>query len=101
MTIKTSFIYPPIPNRNFDWHAYVDGHEENTRLQGWGSTKEAAIAYLKERIEEEDEEALAGFWCKHCFTDVDDEKDLDRAGMCRPCVREAAREFRQEHGEVA
>jgi len=54
MIIKTSFVYPPIPNRNFDWLAYVDGHEENTRLQGWGRSEAEAIAELKERIEEEE-----------------------------------------------
>jgi len=53
MTIKTSFVYPPIPSRDSDWMAYLDGHEENTRLQGWGRTEAEAIAELKERIEEE------------------------------------------------
>jgi hypothetical protein len=51
--IKTAYIYPPIPSRNFDWQAWIDGREENSWLQGYGPTEEAAIAELKERIEEE------------------------------------------------
>jgi len=50
MEIKTSYIHPPIPSREFDWCAYVDGHEEGP--QGYGRTQEAAIAELMERIEE-------------------------------------------------
>ena len=51
MEIKTSYIYPPIPSRDFDWCAYIDGREESG-LQGYGRTAEAAIAELMERIEE-------------------------------------------------
>jgi hypothetical protein len=32
----------PIPNFNFDWEAWRDGHEE--RGMGYGATKEMAIA---------------------------------------------------------
>ena len=52
MQIKTSHIYPPIPIRSYDWMAYVDGHEEDTWLQGYGATEAQAIAELQERIEE-------------------------------------------------
>lgn len=34
--IITSFVYPPIPMRQFDWQAYFDGEEE---LGGYGSGK--------------------------------------------------------------
>ena len=50
MTIKTAFIYPPIPSRNFDYTAWIDGHEE--WLQGYGPTAALAIQDLQEQIEE-------------------------------------------------
>ena len=45
MTIKTSFVYPPIPIRSFDWQAFEDGYEPGDAL-GWGATEEEAIADL-------------------------------------------------------
>lgn len=46
--IKTSFDYPPIPWRNFDWCAYFDGEEEEGRY-GYGATENEAIDDLLER----------------------------------------------------
>ena len=43
--IVTSFVYPPIPVRNFDWCAYRDGTEETGRY-GYGATEADAIAEL-------------------------------------------------------
>ncbi|CAB4187955.1 hypothetical protein UFOVP1169_33 [uncultured Caudovirales phage] len=43
--IITSFIYPPIPIRKFDWCAYRDGTEESERY-GYGVTEDDAIADL-------------------------------------------------------
>ena len=40
--IITSHVYPPIPIRNFDWCAYVDGDEESERY-GYGETEQEAI----------------------------------------------------------
>lgn len=42
-------IYPPIPIRQFDWAAYVDGHEDG--VVGYGPTREAAVADLYEQLE--------------------------------------------------
>lgn len=28
LKIKVSHVYPPVPVRQFDWCAYIDGHEE-------------------------------------------------------------------------
>jgi hypothetical protein len=50
MTILTSCIAPPVPSRNFDFTAWVDGREE--WLQGYGPTAAAAIQDLQEQIEE-------------------------------------------------
>ena len=44
--IITSYINPPIPYRDIDWHAYFDG-EEDGLYHGYGATKEEAIADLK------------------------------------------------------
>lgn len=43
--IITTFVYPPIPLRQFDWVAYRDGTEESGRY-GYGPTKDKAIAEL-------------------------------------------------------
>lgn len=52
--IKTWFAYPPIPQRDHDWCAYRDGHEEDGNY-GWGRTEAEAIADLL-AIEEENAE---------------------------------------------
>lgn len=49
-SVKTSFVYPPIPFRCMDWQAWLDGHEESGPY-GTGSTEVEAIADLKEAIE--------------------------------------------------
>ena len=49
--IVVTHVYPPIPFRNFDWCAYVEGTEETGRY-GYGRTKQEAIDELMERIEE-------------------------------------------------
>lgn len=41
--IKTVCVYPPIPDRRFDWIAYFDGEEEAGDY-GYGATEQAAIA---------------------------------------------------------
>jgi hypothetical protein len=43
--IRTDFIYPPIPIRQFDWVAWLDGCEEDGPY-GYGQTEDAAIAEL-------------------------------------------------------
>jgi hypothetical protein len=50
--IKTSFVYPPIPLRDYDWCATFEGHEPGG-LIGYGRTEEAAIADLKAQAEED------------------------------------------------
>lgn len=48
--IVTEHIHPPIPDRSNDWLAYFDGQEEG--LRGFGPTEEAAIADLKQQVED-------------------------------------------------
>lgn len=50
MNIITENIHPPIPTRNYDWQAYVEGQEEGAC--GYGATKQEAIADLMEQNEE-------------------------------------------------
>jgi len=55
MNIRTEYICPPIPIRDFDWEA-VDADtydpECNNKQIGHGKTKEEAIADLLRQIEE-------------------------------------------------
>lgn len=50
--IKTNFDYPPIPNRNFDWSAWIEGTEDEDMLCGHGSTRDQAAADLLQQIYE-------------------------------------------------
>ena len=47
MKIVTEHINPPIPVRQFDWGAYLDGHEEDG-MYGMGRTEEEAVKDLLE-----------------------------------------------------
>lgn len=48
--IVTNYVYPPIPDRRFDWVAYPDGAEESGPA-GHGHTEAEAIAELKENLD--------------------------------------------------
>lgn len=63
MTIKTSFVYPPIPIRKFDWSAidedtYDADCDENgyfsTCPAGRGATEQEAIEDLMEQLAEKE-----------------------------------------------
>lgn len=49
--IVTDFVYPPIPSRNFDWVAYIDGQEEEG-FYGYGETEREAVNELLEMLED-------------------------------------------------
>jgi len=42
MTIQTSFVYPPIPMRHFDWSAVHESYEPGDPV-GRGVTEQEAI----------------------------------------------------------
>lgn len=42
--IRTSFVHPPIPDRSYDWAAWIDGEEEGAT--GRGRTESDAVAEL-------------------------------------------------------
>jgi hypothetical protein len=58
VTIRTKFVRPPIPIRNFDWCSWHPEYEERNWLAwaGWAATEAEAIADL-ERIDRERAEA--------------------------------------------
>lgn len=56
MRIITRNIYPPIPERGFDWCAYHEGDEERGYRYGWGATESEALDDLK-RLDQEEAEA--------------------------------------------
>ncbi len=55
--VRTSFDYPPIPIRQFDWSAIdddtYDGAEDSHCPIGHGATEQDAIDDLLEQIEED------------------------------------------------
>jgi hypothetical protein len=51
--VKTECIRPPIPIRNFDWVAWIDGEEENGK-HGYGETEKQATDDLLTQLGEED-----------------------------------------------
>jgi hypothetical protein len=59
LKIRTDFVYPPIPLRDFDWCAVdddtYDGAPECRCPIGYGRTEEAAIADLIEQIAERED----------------------------------------------
>lgn len=52
--IIVEFGNPPIPSRNFDYHAFFDGYEPGD-LVGFGATEDAAKADLLKQSEEDAE----------------------------------------------
>ncbi len=57
--VITSHIFPPIPDRRYDWCAYHDGEEE-TGHYGYGRTEQEALDDLarldQERAECDDDQ---------------------------------------------
>jgi hypothetical protein len=51
--IVTSFDYPPIPTRDCDWSAVLDGYDAGDPI-GRGPTETAAVADLLQQLEEKE-----------------------------------------------
>lgn len=49
-TIKTSFVYPPIPDRNSDWSAIFSDTYDYDSYVGRGATEAAAVIDLIEQV---------------------------------------------------
>ncbi len=52
MKIKTHFVYPPIPCRNFDWSAVDDDTYDMGAPIGHGATEQEAIEDLLDQLED-------------------------------------------------
>lgn len=50
MKIVTHHVYPPIPDRRFDWSAVDDDTYDGTGPVGTGATEAEAIADLEEKL---------------------------------------------------
>jgi len=53
--VQTEYVHPPIPTRDYDWAAALDGYEPGEPL-GQGPTEADAIYDLFLQIEEREEE---------------------------------------------
>lgn len=49
MNTVTTFVNPPIPSRNFDWSAVLEGYEGGDPI-GYGRTEALAITALQESL---------------------------------------------------
>ncbi len=49
MKIITDLVYPPIPIRNHDWQACIEGKEEDGPY-GYGTTEQEAIEDLTDQL---------------------------------------------------
>jgi len=54
-TVKTSYDYPPIPDRSMDWSAWIDGQEEHSAWYGHGQTELEALLDLHQHLVEDGE----------------------------------------------
>lgn len=79
LRICTEFVYPPIPDRNYDWQAWVEGEEESN-ICGRGRTESDAVAELLATLEEVREchpESLVECYC--------DNTHAQNATVCMYC----------------
>ena len=54
LRIRTEFVHPPIPLRQYDWAAWIDGEEER-HIVGRGMTESEAVSELLTTLDERDE----------------------------------------------
>lgn len=52
MEIGTSFVFPPIPTRAFDWQAFVVDMEDESPV-GYGATEAEALEELNQILEDD------------------------------------------------
>jgi len=58
-TIETQFIYPPIPDRSYDWLAQFSFHNAEDELHGVGETESDAVLDLLTKAVDEDDDGSA------------------------------------------
>ncbi len=53
MNIRTEYVFPPVPIRNFDWSAVDNDTYDGPRCPiGWGATEQEAITDLLRQLSE-------------------------------------------------
>jgi DNA-directed RNA polymerase subunit RPC12/RpoP len=82
MKIVTSYIYPPIPERSFDWCATLDGYEPGDPI-GYGATEDRAIRDLKETLVGADHI----FTCRQCEQNFTTETEEIECPVCGWAIR--------------
>lgn len=81
MAIRTDFIYPPIPDRRFDWCAvdddtYDGAPDSGTRHEiGYGATEQEAIDDLKRVVNE-------NYCARYCHLERREGEDCALNGGC-------------------
>lgn len=50
--VRTEYVFPPIPIREYDWSAVDDNTYEPGCPIGWGSTEQAAVDDLVSQLQE-------------------------------------------------
>ena len=50
MEIVTTYVYPPIPLRQFDWSAVEDSYEPGRPI-GYGKTEAEAVQDLRDQLD--------------------------------------------------
>ena len=60
MKIITDHIYPPIPDRRWDWSAVTEDYEPG-HPQGFGKTESEAIGDLLDQLQDEFDEKCEEF----------------------------------------
>lgn len=104
MKIKTIYVYPPIPIRDFDWAAYdADTYDGVSGKVGFGATKEQAIRELEEILRQDadaEEVCRLGDCCPRCGEEICKHGvcwcDGDEDGHCSDCSRRANLEYEAE-----
>lgn len=66
--VQTHNVYPPIPDRRWDWCAYRD---PESKMVGWGASEQEALTDFA-RLEAEDEcgRRACGEACRDCPLDA-------------------------------
>ena len=92
MKIRTEFVYPPIPDRQFDWSAVDDDTYEPGCPVGSGRTELAAVKDLMQQLEEDYEgratlnEAFKLWFNQRC---KDRGANTNGDGGCMACYADA------------
>ena len=96
MKIKTHYVYPPIPIRNFDWSAVDDDTYDGPGSPiGYGRTEQDAIDDLLDQIAERKAKELAIGRLVGMMSRPFQEGDIQEYYRCRAIIMQDAEESRQ------